>query len=108
MLSPVFADWGFSAISINSTVVFEIAELQEAVRTLGLEAATFGIRRAEDIVPAFETLKSRTDALYVAGDPIVLTNGVRSGRATADDLWWPGVRHKGRPDVLWAKLPGPV
>ena len=61
----------------NSTVVFEIAELQAAVRTLGLEAATFGIRRAEDIVPAFETLKSRTDALYVAGDPIVLTNGVR-------------------------------
>jgi putative tryptophan/tyrosine transport system substrate-binding protein len=61
----------------NSTVVLEIAELQAAVRTLGLEAATFGIRRAEDIVPAFETLKSRTDALYVAGDPIVLTNGVR-------------------------------
>src|SRR5262245_57850645 len=61
----------------NSTVVLEIAELQAAARTLGLEAATFGIRRAEDIAPIFETLKNRADALYVAGDPIVLTNGVR-------------------------------
>jgi putative ABC transport system substrate-binding protein len=56
----------------NSTVVLEIADLQTAARTLGLKAATFGIRRAEDIAPAFETLKSRADALYVAGDPIVL------------------------------------
>jgi len=61
----------------NSTVELEIAELQAAARTLGVEAATFGIRRAEDIVPAFETLSSRADALYVAGDPVVLTNGVR-------------------------------
>src|SRR5262245_16120595 len=61
----------------NSTVVLEIAELQAAARTLGLEVATFGIRRAEDVVPVFEMLKNRADALYVAGDPIVLTNGVR-------------------------------
>jgi putative tryptophan/tyrosine transport system substrate-binding protein len=60
----------------NSTVVLEMAE-EEAARTRGFEAATFGIRRAEDIAPAFETLKSRADALYVAGDPVVLTNGVR-------------------------------
>jgi putative ABC transport system substrate-binding protein len=61
----------------NSTVMLEIAELEAAARTLGLEAAIFGIRRAEDIAPAFEALKSRADALYVAGDPVVLTHGVR-------------------------------
>ena len=32
---------------------------------MGLEVATLEIRRAEDIVPAFESLKDHADALYV-------------------------------------------
>jgi putative ABC transport system substrate-binding protein len=32
------------------------------------------IRRAEDIAPAFETLKRRADALYVVADPLANTN----------------------------------
>ena len=34
-------------------------------------------RRSQDIAPAFETLKGRAQALYVAGDSLVLTNRVR-------------------------------
>jgi putative tryptophan/tyrosine transport system substrate-binding protein len=31
----------------------------------------------EDIGPAFEGLKGRTDALYVSGDPLMVTNRIR-------------------------------
>ena len=51
--------------------LLEVDEVQAAARTLGLEATTFDIRRAEDIAPAFETLKGRTDALYLVTDPLV-------------------------------------
>ena len=57
--------------------VLEMGEVQAAARTLGLDVATPEIRRAEDIAPAFEALKGRADALYVAADPLVTTNRVR-------------------------------
>ncbi len=63
-------------MGIPGTVV-EIGEVQAAARTLGLEVATVEIRRAEDIAPAFEALKGRADALYVASDPLVNTNRIR-------------------------------
>ena len=37
-------------------VVLEMREVQAAARTLGFEVATLEVRRAEDIVPAFEAL----------------------------------------------------
>jgi ABC transporter substrate binding protein len=46
----------------------EMGQVQTGARTLGLEAATFEIRRAEDIAPAFDAIKNRADALYVVGD----------------------------------------
>jgi ABC-type uncharacterized transport system substrate-binding protein len=46
-------------------------------RSLGLEVATFEIRRAEDIVPAFESLKDHADALYVTGDALLNANRIR-------------------------------
>jgi putative ABC transport system substrate-binding protein len=52
----------------------EMAEAQTAAGTLGLDAAVFEIRRAEDIAPAFEALKDRADALYVVGDALVATH----------------------------------
>jgi putative tryptophan/tyrosine transport system substrate-binding protein len=55
----------------------EIGEVQAAARTLGLEVATFEIRRAEDIASAFEALTGRADALYVVIDPLINTNRVR-------------------------------
>jgi putative tryptophan/tyrosine transport system substrate-binding protein len=59
----------------NSDAMLEMGEVQAMARTLGLNAVTFEIRRAEDIVPAFEALKGRADALYVVFDP--LTNRIR-------------------------------
>ena len=47
----------------NPVAVLEMGEVQAAARTLGLEVATLEIRRAEDIAPAFDTLKGRADAL---------------------------------------------
>ena len=55
----------------------ELDEVQAAVRTLGLEAVPLGIRRAEDIGPAFESLKAGADALYVCSDSLVAANRVR-------------------------------
>src|SRR6266403_1873071 len=57
--------------------VLEVEEIQPAARTLGLEVATLEIRRAEDIEPALESVKGRSDALYIVGDPLVNTNRVR-------------------------------
>jgi len=58
-------------------VVLEMREFQAAADTLGLEVATLEIRRGEDIVPAFEAIEGRTDALYVCADPLVVTHQVR-------------------------------
>ncbi len=41
----------------SPNAVLEMDEVQAAARTLGLEVATFQIRRAEDIAPAVEVLK---------------------------------------------------
>jgi ABC-type uncharacterized transport system substrate-binding protein len=57
--------------------VLEMREAQAAAHTLGLEVATLEIRRVEDIAPAFEALKGRAEALYVASDPLMNTNRVR-------------------------------
>jgi len=51
--------------------MLEMDEAQAAARTLGLEVATFEIRSAKDIVPAFEALKGRADALYVCIDYVL-------------------------------------
>jgi putative ABC transport system substrate-binding protein len=54
--------------------VLELGEVRPAARTLGLDVVMLEIRRAEDIGPAFETLKGTSEAVYVAGDPLVATN----------------------------------
>ena len=55
----------------------EIGEVQAGARTLGLQVATFDIKRVEDIVPAFDAIKGRADALYVISDPLVSSNPIR-------------------------------
>jgi putative ABC transport system substrate-binding protein len=54
-----------------------MGEVQAAARTLGLEVDALEIRRGEDIAPAFEGLKGRVNALYVATDPLTLTYRMR-------------------------------
>jgi putative ABC transport system substrate-binding protein len=64
--------------------LLEMGEVQAAARTLGLEVATFDIRRAEDIAPAFEALKGRADALYLVTDPLVSSHRIRINTLALD------------------------
>jgi putative tryptophan/tyrosine transport system substrate-binding protein len=57
--------------------VLEMGEVQAGARTFGLEVAPLEIRRAEDVAPAFESLKDQADALYVVGDALVAANRTR-------------------------------
>ena len=61
----------------NPFIVLELREVQATAGTLGLQVATFEIRKTEDIAPAFAALKGRADALYLCTDPLVNANGVR-------------------------------
>jgi putative ABC transport system substrate-binding protein len=64
----IMYDAGYSA------ALRENDEAQAAARTFGLGVAPHGIRRAEDIAPAFEAIKSQADAVYVAVDALVNAN----------------------------------
>jgi ABC-type uncharacterized transport system substrate-binding protein len=57
--------------------VREIGEVQAAAAKLGLNADVLEIRHARDVVPAFETLKSGTQALYTCPDALVNANHAR-------------------------------
>jgi putative tryptophan/tyrosine transport system substrate-binding protein len=57
--------------------VLEMGEAQSAARTLGLAVVTSEVRRVEDIVPAFDALRGRADALYVSSSPLLSTNRIR-------------------------------
>jgi ABC-type uncharacterized transport system substrate-binding protein len=59
-----------------AAVIVEMGEVRPLARRLGLELIELEIRRAEDIDPAFESLKGRVDALYVASDPLVNTHRI--------------------------------
>ncbi|MGA9082554.1 MAG: ABC transporter substrate-binding protein [Pseudolabrys sp.] len=61
----------------NSQPALEMRDTQAAAHTLGLEVAPLEIRRAEDIAPAFQSLKTQADALYVAVDQLVVANRTR-------------------------------
>jgi ABC-type uncharacterized transport system substrate-binding protein len=58
-------------------VVLDMREVEATARTLGLEVITSEIQRGDDIVPAFEALNGRADALYVCVDPLVNTHRIR-------------------------------
>jgi putative ABC transport system substrate-binding protein len=60
-----------------SGAVLEIGEAQAAARKLGIDVDVLEIRRAEDIAPAFGTLKNGAEALYVCPDPLVNANHAR-------------------------------
>ena len=61
----------------NPPLALELSEVQEMANRLGLEVVTCEIRRAEDIAPAFDTLKARAEALYVEADTLVVANRTR-------------------------------
>jgi putative ABC transport system substrate-binding protein len=77
LLREIVPDFRRLAIMANvdfPDAVVEMDEVQAVAKTLSLEVARLEIRRAEDIVSAFEGLKSQSDALWVIGDPITFAN----------------------------------
>jgi putative ABC transport system substrate-binding protein len=58
----------------NPSNVLEADHVRAAARTLGIEVTTWDVRRAEDIAPAIEALKSRAQALYVCNEPFLNGN----------------------------------
>ena len=58
----------------NPYTALDVGEIKRAASALGLEMSTFDIRLAKDIGPAFETLKTRAQALYVPPTPIMFGN----------------------------------
>src|SRR5262245_29262960 len=80
LLREVVPDLRRLAIIANveyPAAALEMGQVQTGARMLGLDSATFEIRRGEDIAPAFEALKDRADALYVVGDALMITHRVR-------------------------------
>jgi putative ABC transport system substrate-binding protein len=80
LLREVVPTLGRLAIMANigyPAAVLELGEVQAAARVLGLDVATLEVRRAADIAPAFDMLKGRAQALYVAADPLVTANRIR-------------------------------
>src|SRR5262245_4334132 len=61
----------------NTQPVLEMSETEAAARTLGIEVAPIEIRGVGDFGPAFEALKTKTDALYVAIDQLMVANLMR-------------------------------
>jgi len=61
----------------NPQAVLDMREAQTAAGKLGLQVTTSGIRRPEDLAPAFDAIKGRADALYVVGDSLQTTQRVR-------------------------------
>jgi putative ABC transport system substrate-binding protein len=61
----------------NAAAALEMDEVQQTARKLGLDVDRLEIRRAEEIAPAFETLKGRAEALYECGDPLVTNSRIR-------------------------------
>jgi ABC-type uncharacterized transport system substrate-binding protein len=66
-----------ATMGLSGYAVLEMSEVEAAARTLGIEAIKFEIERAEEIVPAFEALKGRVDALYTCGDPLMIGERIR-------------------------------
>ena len=61
----------------NPFVKLDVSQLQQAGAMLGVEVATFEMRRGEDIDPAFQALKNRAQALYVPATPVAFVNRIR-------------------------------
>ena len=57
--------------------VVEMNEVRSVAATLGLDTIRLDIRRTGDIVPVFDDLKARADAVYVVTDSLVSTNRIR-------------------------------
>jgi putative ABC transport system substrate-binding protein len=76
-VDPGLRRLGILANANDPGAKLETGEVQAAARTLGIETAVFGVRRAEDVAPALEASKDQTQALYVVADPLLFINRIR-------------------------------
>jgi putative ABC transport system substrate-binding protein len=76
-LIPSLRRIGFMGNTGNPPILLEMREVQGAASALGLECETFEIRQAVDIGPAFDVVRQRSEALYVAGDALTDANRLR-------------------------------
>jgi putative tryptophan/tyrosine transport system substrate-binding protein len=61
----------------NPAAMQDLREIQAIAGPLDLEVVARDVRHADDMVPAFEALKGRAEALYVVTDPLFTTDRVR-------------------------------
>src|SRR5262249_51493117 len=61
----------------NPYATLDVRKINESTRSLGIEVASFEIRRSEQLDSIFDGLKGRTDALYVLPVPLLFTNRMR-------------------------------
>src|SRR5499433_1674062 len=61
----------------NPASVLDMAKVHAAARTLGADAAISEMRAAEALVPTFDALKGRMDALYIPPDALINTERIR-------------------------------
>ena len=80
LLREVVPDLRRLAILTNPespNAALELPEAETSARARGLDVAVLEIRRADDVVTVFGSLKNRSDALYVITDPLVSTYRIR-------------------------------
>jgi ABC-type uncharacterized transport system substrate-binding protein len=61
----------------SSEAMLERRAVEQNARAVGLVVASLEIRSAQDIAPAFDTLKFETDALYVVVEGLIAANSTR-------------------------------
>ena len=61
----------------NPYAALDLRQIKESASTLGIEVASFEIRRSEELESAFDALKQRVDALYVLPVPLLFANRAR-------------------------------
>jgi putative ABC transport system substrate-binding protein len=74
---PTLRRFAIMTKALSPSHALEMSEVRAAAQMLGLEVATHEIGRAEEIAPAFEVLKGRADAIYIATDPLFTSNRIR-------------------------------
>ena len=110
---PGFQRLAILANASNPLSVLETGEVEAAVQKVGINSITLGIRRAQDIAPAFEGLRGPADALYVVADPLTNTNRAQihvlaMTCESAGDLQREGALGSRRFDCLWPQFRRPL
>jgi putative ABC transport system substrate-binding protein len=80
LLRQLFPDLGRLAVIANvgyAGALEEIGEVRAVARKVAIDVDVLEIRRAEDIAPAFNTIKNGTQALYVCSDALINANYAR-------------------------------